>query len=495
MTEGLAGWLDAAPAADVALRFEGRDITYGTLEARAGEIAGSLHALGIRHGDRVAMLGANTPDFLALVFACARLGGILVPLNWRLAAPEHAVILGDAEPALLLHDDEFAGAAAAIRCELPGLATRDVATLPPGAIPATAGRSEDAVLIVYTSGTTGRPKGAVLTQAALAANAVNSQDLHGFTRDDRVLTFLPMFHVGGLNIQTLPALRAGATVVLQRRFQPDAALAALAAEHVTVTLVVPAVMRALVDHPGWAGADLSSLRMVGAGSSIIPLELIRAFHARGLPVCQIYGSTETAPTAIVLTPADAFRKEGSAGLPARLCAAKIVDPAGTELPPGEPGEILVRGPNLMRGYWRALEATEAALASGWFHTGDIGHRDAEGFFWVADRKNDLIISGGENVYPAEVEAVLLECPDVADCAVVARPDRRWGEVPVAVVVRRPGTRLGEAAARRLFEGRLARFKHPQEFHFVERLPRNAMGKVLRFRLRDALRAGRPLDEA
>jgi len=250
------------------------------------------------------------------------------------------------------------------------------------------------------------------------------------------------------------------------------------------------VMKALIEHPAWPATDLSSLRLVGAGSSIVPLELIRAFHARGVAVGQIYGTTETAPTAIVLKREDALRKEGSAGLPALHCDAKIVDAAGRELPHGERGEIVVRGPNLMREYWRAPEATAAALRDGWFHTGDIGHRDAEGYFWVDDRKNDLIISGGENVYPAEVEAILLECPEIADCAVVAKPDPRWGEVPVAIVVPRHGVRPTVETVKHLCEGRLARFKHPHEVLFVGELPRNALGKVLRFQLREALRDGR-----
>jgi fatty-acyl-CoA synthase len=486
----LEQWLLGHPSDRPALRFEGRTIPYGGLARRAGELAGALAQLGVRRGDRVAVLGYNTPDFLALVFACARLGAILLPLNWRLAAPEHAYILRDAEPVALIHDSDLALAAEAIGRELPRLPSHALGTLGGADLAPASGAAEDPVLLVYTSGTTGRPKGAVLTQGALAANAENSQDLHGFSSDDRVLTFLPMFHVGGLNIQTLPALRAGATVILQRRFHPGEALAAVAAERPTITLVVPAVMKALIEHPLWGSTDLSCLRIAGAGSSIVPTDLIRAFHARAVPVCQVYGSTETAPTAIVLKASDAFRKEGSTGRAALLCEARVVGPRGDELAPGERGEIVVRGPNLMREYWRAAEATAAALREGWFHTGDIGHRDADGFFWVDDRKNDLIISGGENVYPAEVEAVLLESPKIADCAVVARRDERWGEVPVAVVVRRPGAALDEAGVKGLCRDRLARFKHPHEVIFVEDLPRNVMGKVLRFKLREALRERR-----
>lgn len=303
---------------------------------------------------------------------------------------------------------------------------------------------------------------------------------------DRILTFLPMFHVGGLNNQTLPALSVGATVILQPRFAPDAALAAIESEKPTVVLLVPAVMKALIEHPRFKTADLSSLRFAMAGSSVVPVELIRAFHARGLPVGQIYGSTETGPVSIVLKRPDAMRKEGACGVPALGCQVRLVDEAGRDVPDGASGEVLIRAPNLMTGYWQDEAATRAALQDGWYRTGDVGRRDAEGFYWVDERKKDMIISGGENIYPAELEAVLDACPAVAESAVIARSDPKWGEVPVAVVVRRPGTTLEEGEVRRLFEGRLARFKHPHSVVFVEALPRNVMGKVLRYRLRERL---------
>ncbi len=240
------------------------------------------------------------------------------------------------------------------------------------------------------------------------------------TDNDLIFTFLPMFHVGGLNIQTLPALYAGATVALLRRFEPGTVLDGIAALRPSVMLLVPAVMAALIAHPRWATSDLSSLRLTMAGSSIVPVELIRAFHARGVPVGQVYGSTETAPTAIVLKGEDAMRKEGSTGTPALLCAARIVDHAGHDVARGDAGEILVRGPNVMRGYWNDSIASAEALIDGWFHTGDIGHQDDEGYFWIDERKKDMIISGGENIYPAELEAVISECPAVAETSVVAR---------------------------------------------------------------------------
>jgi fatty-acyl-CoA synthase len=248
-------------------------------------------------------------------------------------------------------------------------------------------------------------------------------------------------------------------------------------------------MKAMIEHPGWARTDLSSLRLGMAGSSVVPVELIRAWHARGVPVGQVYGATETGPVSIVLKGADARRKEGSTGKPALHCAARIVDADDRDVAPGARGEILLRGPHIARGYWRDEAATRAAFLDDWFRTGDIGHQDEDGDFWIDDRKKDMIISGGENIYPAELEAVLEEHPAIAEAAVVARADARWGEVPVAVVVRRAGAALDADAVKALFVGRLARFKHPHDVVFVESLPRNVMGKVQRFALREQLGRG------
>ncbi|MBI3507221.1 MAG: long-chain fatty acid--CoA ligase [Proteobacteria bacterium] len=472
----LSVWIErhAARTPDrTAIVFEGTVTSYRAFAARVAFLAGVLSAQGTTAGDRVALLSTNHPDYLALLFACARLGAILVPLNWRLAPAEHAQILADAEPRVLISERSFA-AGLADRAPL-GIDTLD--TLP--TMPcARAGRPDLPLLLVYTSGTTGRAKGAVLTQNAVAWNAVNSQQMHDMTARDRVLTFLPMFHVGGLNIQTVPALALGAEIVLMRKFEPGEALAAIGAMRPTLSLVVPAVMKAMIEHPAWAIADLSSLRMLGAGSSIVPVDLIRAFHARGVPVAQVYGATETGPIAIYQKREDALVNEGSTGQPALNCEARLDD-----------GEILVRGPNVATGYWRDPEATRAAFTNGWFRTGDLGRIDSDGNWWVDERKKDMIISGGENVYPAEIEAALSAHPAVAECAAVAKPDARWGEVPVVFIVKRPGAEIDAAALRAFLDGRLARFKWPKAYRFVDVLPRNAMGKVRRFELRAQAREG------
>ncbi len=486
----LSTWIERHAAFQprkVAIRFEGQAIDYATLAGRIRGAAAMLSQSGVKAGDRVAYLGLNRPEMIELVFACARLGAMLVPLNWRLAPPEHAYILGNAEPRLIVVEAEFR---AGLEPALPDV-TRIVLgaglqAWPGGVDAPAAGDAGSPILIVYTSGTTGRPKGAVLTQDALLANALNSVHAHDLASRDRVLTVLPMFHVGGLNIQTLPALHAGADVVLHRRFDPAATLEAIAADRPSLVVLVPATIAAVIEHPRWRETDLSAVRVVTTGSSIVPARLIQAFHDRGVPVIQVYGSTETAPIAVYLRPAQARAHVGSTGLPGLHCEASIRAADGSEAAPGVRGEILVRGRNVMREYWRDPAATAEALAGGWFHTGDVGHRDAEGFFWVDERKKDVIISGGENVYPAELEEVLLEDPGVAEAAVVARPHPRWGEEPVAVVVARSGAAPAPKAILERFDGRLARFKHPRDVVFVERLPRNAMGKVLRYELRAML---------
>lgn len=335
------------------------------------------------------------------------------------------------------------------------------------------------LLVCYTSGSTGKPKGVVLSQEAIAWNALNSADMHEMTPDDRILNNLPLFHVGGLNNQTTPALRMGCTVVLQPKFDVDATFDAIEGERITLAQMVPSQLTMMLASPRWATADLSSLRMITTGSMVVSEQVIRAVQARGVPLVQVYGSTETCPIAACLKAADAGRKIGSAGKAAAHCKVRVVDDAGRDVSPGTTGEILVRGPNLMSGYWNAPEATAAALIDGWFHTGDVGHFDAEGYLYVNGRCKEMIISGGENIYPAEIENLLMESPDVAEAAIVGSPDARWGETVVAVVVPRRGCRLTEADVMRQVEGRIARFKQPRKVLFVDELPKTALGKLRR----------------
>jgi fatty-acyl-CoA synthase len=480
-----------------AIHFADATLTYAAFAERIAAAARALKSqLGVGRGDRVAILSLNHPDYLVLLYACARLGAMLVPLNWRLAVPEQVFILSDASVKVLVVEQGFSDVIAPMKSAVPEAQIVGLDFAPED------GESFDALLaagsgdgrnphvdlsapllIVYTSGTTGRPKGAVLRQEALVWNAVMSQHMHDMTAADHILTVLPLFHVGGLNIQTTPALQLGATVTLHPRFTPEATLEALANDKPTLTVLVPATMQAVIEHPRWREINPTCLRALTTGSTQVPQALVDAFTTRGVPVLQVYGSTETCPVA-VYTRINGDQRAGSTGLPGLVCEARVVDDAGKEVPPGATGEVVVRGPNVFFEYWGNAAATAETLRDGWYHSGDIGTRDADGHFFIHDRKKNMIISGGENIYPAEVERVLITHPDVAEGAVIGRADPKWQEVPVAYVVRRPNATCDARALEAHLLTQLARFKVPREYIFVDALPRNAMGKVQHFRLRE-----------
>jgi len=471
-----------------AIRFNGETLTYAAMAARIEKMAAVLaDEIGARHGDRIAWLGFNHPDLLVLLFAAARLGMIVVPLNWRLAAPEHGYVLNDAGVRAVIAHKQFleplADTALPDGCRrivvdgpFEGADTLADLVAAAGAAPGAEGKPEDPLLLVYTSGTTGRPKGAILTQNAIAWNAINSTHMHDMTAQDHVLTVLPMFHVGGLNIQTTPALHLGATVTLHDRFDPGAFLKAVREDRPTLSVLVPATIAAVTGHPDWADTDISSLRTLATGSMIVPKEQIGVFHDRGVPVIQVYGSSETAPIAIYQRPEQAFTTMGSMGRIGLHTDVRIVDAEGRDVGPGVAGEIWVRGPHVASGYWNLPDATAETFTNGWFHTGDVAEYDENGDYWFRDRIKNVIISGGENIYPAEAERVLREIAGVEDCCIVGRADDRWGAVPVAVVVTGSAQVSREDIASH-FEGRLARYKHPRDVVFVAELPKNAMGKV------------------
>lgn len=492
-----------------ALRCDGQALTYAELARRVDDAAAALALAGVGRGDVLAWLGLNRGDMLVALFACARLGAIFMPLNWRLAPPEHRTMLHEAAPALFVADADFAAASAAHAVAPPRTRCAAIGDAPPGWLRwealLGADRGSEAggtvgadrgsgpggepdpaapLLLCYTSGSTGRAKGVLLSADALAANADASDAMHGLRADDRVLTTLPLFHVGGLNILTTPALRAGASVTLHPRFDADAVFDAIESERITLTVLVPAQLDAMLAHPRWCDADLSSLRAISTGSTLVPRRLIDAVHARGVPLAQVWGATETAPIAACLRPEQAVRHAGAAGAPAAGVALRVVGADGRDAAPGASGEVWVRGRTLMLGYWRDPDASARAIdADGWFHSGDSGHFDEHGLLHIDGRLKDMIICGGENVSPAEVEAVLLDDPDVADAAVVGVADARWGEVVAAAVVARAGA---EPSAERLlarFAGRLARFKHPKRLRVVDALPRTALGKVRKDELR------------
>jgi fatty-acyl-CoA synthase len=414
-----------------------------------------LRQIGVSRGQVVAWLGHNSWDMLATLGACERLGSVLLPLNWRLAAAELGHILHHAQAAHLLGTPEMEILAA------------EALALQPLHHGAAEGVQSGDLLLVYTSGTTGQPKGALHTAAGLQANAVAAIAAQHLSARDRVLSVLPLFHVGGLCIQTLPALAVGAKVSLLPRFEPGAWFDAVEQWKPTTTLLVPAVMKALVDHPRWATADLSSLAYVNSGSQVVPRVLIDAFHARGVPVAQVYGGTETGPVSVVLRPEEAMAHPGMAGRPA----------LGVQLRLADDGEILLKAPNLMRCYLRSAEPSFDA--DGWFHTGDLAVQHADGLLEVVGRSKELIISGGENIHPAEIEHLAQAWPGVAECAVVGLPDERWGEVPVLALVPQPGAAVDAQALLAQLATQLARFKLPRQVRLVDALPKTALGKVQR----------------
>jgi fatty-acyl-CoA synthase len=417
----------------------------------------------------VATLTGNSPEHVMVLFACARLGLILLPLSWRLTAPELQYQLDDAEPSLLLVEDEYRELADATgqpwrRLERPGPATRSL-DVSVGA--------DDGLLLIYTSGTTGKPKGALLTHANCFWTNISFDATTGVHCDDVVLQVLPQFHVGGWNVQSLLAWLKGATVVLERQFDAGRVLRLIEEKRVTTMMGVPPIYLFLAQHPRFADADLSSLERAVVGGAPMPESLLETWAARGTAIVQGYGLTEAAPNVLCLPPEDAVRKLGFAGKPYPFVDVRLSDEH----------ELQVKGPNVFAGYWRNPEASEQALRDGWLLTGDVAERDGEGFYRIRGRLKELIISGGENIYPAEVERVLLEHPDVSECGVIGRRDARWDEVPVAYVIRRTGRLVDADGLKAHVETQLARFKVPREFVFVDDLPRTALGKVQHFMLK------------
>ncbi|HEX8728040.1 MAG TPA: long-chain fatty acid--CoA ligase [Ktedonobacterales bacterium] len=471
----------------------GARLSYRTLNLRARALAAWLaERHGVRQGDRVAALAANSPEYLDALFACALLGAILTPLNWRLTPPELAGILRDCEPVALLCDEpQRALAEAGVR--VAGLTTPLLAmTSFPGADAAQAARAvpfasddgEEIALILYTSGTTGVPKGAMLSHRMLTWNAINTQISWGLRENDIAPISAPFFHAGGLNVLTTPLYHLGGTIVLQRDTSPAETLRVIAAERCTVAFAVPTVFQMMMERPEFQSADLSSLRFCITGGSSCPLPIIAGYAARGLEFRQGYGLTEVGVNCFSLAPEDAMRKAGSVGRPVFHSRARLVDEQGRDVAPGAVGELALAGPHVCSGYWRRPQATAEAMPDGWWRTGDLAQVDDEGYFFIVGRRKDMFISGGENVYPAEVEGALALHPGIAEVAVIGRPDPRWGEVGLAVVVPRQAGALSAQDVLMFCDGKLARYKIPKAVVFTDILPRNAMGKVVKADLYD-----------
>ena len=466
----------------VAIVYEGREWTYRQLHERATRLAHTLARWGVRHGDRVAYLGPNHPSFLETFFAAGQLGAVFVPLNWRLAVPELDYILTDSGAEVLVYAPEHASTVDALPVRVALPVEEPVLGAEPEDLDEPVDPDETC-LILYTSGTTGRPKGVMLTHANLTFNSFNlllDVDLAG---DEVTLVAAPMFHVAALCQTVLPTLLKGGRVLLVSSFDPQQALDLIVRHRVTFLFGVPTMFLTMSRAPGWADADLSSVRSAICGGAPVPHAVIDAYQQRGVTFMQGYGLTEAAPGVLFLRRDDSVRKSGSAGTAAFFTDVRLVDPAGMPVPAGQPGEILASGPNIMAGYWDRPHDTEAALAGGWLHTGDIGVADDEGYIEIRDRTKDMIISGGENIYPAEVEDALYQHPGVAECAVIGVPDQTWGEVGRAIVVLRDGTTAAPEELLEFLTGRIAKYKIPKSVVFTDTLPRTTSGKVVKRELR------------
>lgn len=482
----------------LAIIFEGRESSYGQLASRVRQLAGLLRARGVSLGDRVGFLGLNQPELLETMLAANALGAVFVPLNFRLTAQELTFIIGDAGVHTLIVDAELAPVIEPVVRELPcrhwfcvdgeqgvfEALEPAISAAEPVADAVELG-AHDTLLIMYTSGTTGLPKGAMLTHGNIIWNNFNASFAFGAKRTDVGLTVAPLFHIGGLNVLTLATLQMGNPLVLMRNFEPGAVLENIERYRVTHMFGAPAMYLFMAQHPSFETADLSSVEMFIVGAAPCPESLITLYGARGVQFCQGYGLTETAPFASFLGPDKSLSKLGSAGLPPVHTELQIVDADNRPLPPQERGEVCIRGPNIMKGYWNRPEATDAAIDSeGWFHSGDIGYLDDEGYLFICDRVKDMVISGGENVYPAEVESVLFEHPAISEVAVIGLPDDKWGEAVTAVAALNANHSLTLEELRAFADEKLARYKLPLRLHLVDALPRNPAGKVLKFQLRE-----------
>jgi len=456
----------------------GARFTYAELDERADRAAATLQSLGIEPGDRFGLLAFNCPEFLDFFFAAGKIGAIVVPLSTRATAHELSHIVRDCDMKALLHGPEFETVVA----DLDVAVTRLLGCLvaegkPSNPVTQQPSNSEDTYCLLYTSGTTGKPKGVMIPKRQLYWNGYNTVVNWSLREDDVSPIFTPLYHAGGLAAFCIPIFCAGGTIVLHKSFDPKQVWETMQKERCTVVLGVPTIWKLLLDAPEFASADLSHVRWFISGGAPLPQYLIDAYQARGVVFKQGYGMTEVGVNCFTMTVEDSFRKPGSIGRPMLFTEVKLEDLDG------EVGEMWIRGPHLSLGYWNNEDATRASYAAdGWFRTGDLARRDADGFFYIAGRVKEMFISGGVNIYPAEIEAELVSHSAVSDAAVVAVPDETWGEVGVAFIV---GT-AGKDELERYLAQRIARYKIPRTFVFLDALPRTPYGKVVKDELRKAL---------
>ncbi|OGP59497.1 MAG: hypothetical protein A2V65_04815 [Deltaproteobacteria bacterium RBG_13_49_15] len=501
--QGIGFWLTKRRqlSADKEVLVDGdRRITYAELDLRVNGLSHALQAMGLKHGDRCGILAFNGIEYVEVIFASANLGLILVPLNWRLSTAELVFNITDSGMETLFFDTQFAEISAILTKQANlkrMIAIGKGSDQWPDSYEAMVVQHEKAApvpdkpvdlytphIIMYTAGTTGRPKGAVLSQGASFYNAINLMVDMNFKPEDRNLSVLPMFHIGGIGLFTLPMIYVGGSVVIQRVFDPAVTLKLLKKEHITLFFGVAAIFLFLIQHPDFDAELFKDTRIVMSGGAPLPVSLVRRYHEAGIILQQGFGMSEAAPGIATLRKDLALKKAGSIGRPLFHVEARVVDDALKDMPAGRPGELIVRGPNLLQGYWNRPDATREAFSGGWFHTGDLARMDEDGDLYIVDRKKDMFISGGENVYPAEVENVIFELPQVAEVAVIGIKDDQWGEVGCALVVVKSGENITDKEILNFMKNRLAKYKVPKKIVFTDQLPRNAAGKVLKKVLRE-----------
>ncbi|MFW5825487.1 MAG: acyl-CoA synthetase [Marinobacter sp.] len=473
--------------------------SYRQLNEQAARFAAAARGTwGLREGDRVAFLGHNRAEFFVMLSGCAKAGLILVPLNWRLAQPELEQLMEDCTPQVLIFGGEFTDSARKLKAsghvpalvDLDGQAgdcrhyDEDLAATEPDLTPHPDRDPDTPWYLLYTSGTTGRPKGVIQTFRMMMSNYLNIGLAVELTGRDTLLNVLPLFHTAGINLYSSALLLAGGCVLVARSFEPDQAIDILE-NRATIFFGVPAVYQAILEHPSFSGDRLRKVRSWGCGGAPLALPVARRFVEQGIRVRTGMGMTETGPTVFLLDEADVLDKIGSVGRPQLLTEVRILGSDGQDVKPGEPGELLIRGPNVTPGYWNRPDATRQAIEpDGWLHSGDVARCDEDGCYYIVDRWKDMFISGGENVYPAEVERVLVEHPAVSEAAVIGVPDTKWGEVGKAFLCLKPDASApGESDLSAWCRQRLAGYKVPKHFTVVDELPRNALGKVTKQALR------------
>ena len=469
----------------------GAEITYRAWNERVNRTARFLTSLGLGVGDRLAVYSGNRPEYIDLFFAAGKVGIVLQNLNWRLTVHELEGIVAGGEPKALAYSSEWRGNVDALRPAMStvehvirldgdpgddrGIAERD--EFPAGALERPDLSMDHPWGIYYTGGTTGLPKGAILTHGNITWNSVNTIASWGIHGGHVAPLQLPFFHVGGPNIFMMPLVHTGGTTILCRGFDVDETFDLIEQGGITHYVAVPTMYQMMQTHPRWETADFSRLELVISGGAPCPLPIMEKFWDRGIDFKMGYGLTEASGNNFWLPPADVRSKGRSVGFPIFHIDMKVVAEDGSECGPDEEGELLIKGPHVTPGYWNNPEATAATIVDGWLHTGDIARRDAEGYFTIMGRSKEMFISGGENVYPAEVESVMLSNPGVAEAALVGVPHETWGEVGAAFVVRAPGADLDAAALLEFMAERLAKYKLPRSIEFIEEMPKTVIGKI------------------